>query len=140
MLLSELAVSEPSHYRSDFPTFAQPREVACFSRDADRGLHLDRRALRPYAPPSLPAPLDVGFDSFQPKDSADDPAPLKDIVTALSSRKITPQKGQFITFRRVARSNHPSLKPQALPASSHASLRPSLQKQLEQTDGHAVLA
>eukprot|EP00966_Prymnesium_polylepis_P106794 2472195-Prymnesium_polylepis.1 len=94
-----LPVGEPSQYAGPNPRFDQPKEVACFSRDASRKIHLDRRALRAYTAPALPVALDVGFDEYVPKDNEDDPAPLGDVVAALAARQQAPQPGQFVTFR-----------------------------------------
>lgn len=94
-----MEVGEPSRYQGNNPRFAQPTEVACFSRDASRRVHFDRRALRKYSAPPLPAALDVGFDSYIPKDDADEPAPLSDVIAALSHHRVATVPGQLITFR-----------------------------------------
>eukprot|EP00965_Chrysotila_dentata_P029150 969665-Pleurochrysis_carterae.AAC.1 len=65
-----LPVQDAAAYAGSFPKFTQPKEVACFSRSADRQVHFDRSALRSYRPPSLPAQLDVGYESYVPKESS----------------------------------------------------------------------
>ena len=99
--IAALPVGEPSCYQGPNPRFAMPKEVACFSRDSDRKIHFDDRALRSYTAPALPVALDSGFEQYIPKDNVDDPAPLGDILSALSARHVTPQPGQLITFRWV---------------------------------------
>lgn len=99
MQIAALPVGEPSQYQGSFPRFGQPKEIAHFSRDAFRKVHFDRRALRTFQPPQLPAVLDEGFEDYSPKDSADDPAPLGDVFDALSNQRLQLQPGQILTFR-----------------------------------------
>ena len=53
--IADFKVQDAASYRGNFPTFTQPKEVACFSRSADRSVTFDRKALRPYRAPVLPA-------------------------------------------------------------------------------------
>lgn len=99
-LLASLPVQDAKAYAGPFPKITEPKEVACFSRDADRSVHFDRRQLRAYRPATLPAELDAGFDGFRPKDpTATDPAPLKDVIGALVHHRVVPQRGQIVTYR-----------------------------------------
>ena len=100
MQVATLPVGEPSQYQGPNPKFGQPKEVACFSRDANRKIRLDRSALRKYGAPSLPVALDVGFDTYVEKDNGDEPAPLRDVLAALSAKQQLPKSGQLVTFRR----------------------------------------
>ena len=104
--IARLAVGPSQSYCGAFPKFNQPKEVACFSRSADRSVTFDRKALRPYRAPVLPAPLDVGFETYVPKSATEeDPAPLKDVLDALAHRKVDPfVTHHFVTCRGVAKS------------------------------------
>lgn len=103
--IARLAVGPSQSYCGAFPKFNQPKEVACFSRSADRSVTFDRKALRPYRAPVLPAPLDVGFETYVPKSATEeDPAPLKDVLDALAHRKVDPRAHHFVTCRGVAKS------------------------------------
>ena len=42
--LSRLPLKEPRAYQGAHPQISQPKEVACYSRNADRTVHFDRRA------------------------------------------------------------------------------------------------
>ena len=96
--IARLAVGPSQSYCGAFPKFTQPKEVACFSRSADRAVTFDRQALRPYRPPVLPAPLDVGFETYVPKSAKEEePAPLKDVLDALAHRKVDPHAHHFVT-------------------------------------------
>ena len=98
--LSRLPLKEPRAYQGAHPQISQPKEVACYSRDADRTVHFDRRALRTYRPPPLPVQLDEGFETFVEKAHArDDPAPLKDVLGALASKGVDVAASHIVTYR-----------------------------------------
>ncbi|KAE8388856.1 RAI1 like PD-XK nuclease-domain-containing protein [Aspergillus alliaceus] len=50
----------------------RPREITCFSYDDQHTFHLGDSSLRYYYPPSLPADLNHGFDTFQKLDDSAD--------------------------------------------------------------------
>jgi RAT1-interacting protein len=87
-----------AQYAGNCPKFSQPKELACFSRDAGRQVHFDRRGLREYVAPRLPAPLDVGFETYVPKDNSVDPAPLGDVLSALAHQQHS-LTGSVLTYR-----------------------------------------
>ena len=88
-VLARMAVGEAASYRGACPKISQPTEVACFSRDDQRRVRFDRTALRRYSSPALPAPLDVGFESYVPKQAEPgEPAPLADLLAALDQRSV----------------------------------------------------
>ena len=67
--------------------------------------HFMSLRLRPYRAPVLPAPLDVGFETYVPKSATEEePAPLKDVLDALAHRKVDPRAHHFVTCRGVAKS------------------------------------
>ena len=100
MPIARLAVRDVAEYRGDFPKFTQPKEVARFSRDKSRNVHFDKRSLRAYRPAVLPAPLDEGFEEYRPRqEGSDGPAPLTDVLAALSSTRCPIQSGQIVTYR-----------------------------------------
>jgi RAT1-interacting protein len=96
--VASLRVGPAAEYAGACPKFSKPKEVACFSRDAGRRVQFDRRGLREYAAPHLPAPLDVGFETYIPKDNVDDPAPLRDVFSALAHHQHSPA-GSIVTYR-----------------------------------------
>lgn len=93
-----LRVGPAAEYAGACPKFSKPKEVACFSRDAGRRVHFDRRGLREYVAPHLPAALDVGFETYVPKQDVDDPAPLRDVFSALAHHQHSPA-GSIVTYR-----------------------------------------
>ena len=98
--LASLSVQAAASYATAFPKFGQPREVAHFSRDTARLVHYDRRSLQKYAPPALPARLDIGFDTYLPKASrVDEPAPIGDVLGALDRARVPVPPGTIVTFR-----------------------------------------
>ena len=114
--IARLAVGPSQSYCGAFPKFNQPKEVACFSRSADRAVTFDRQALRPYRPPVLPAPLDVGFETYVPKSAKEEePAPLKDVLDALAHRKVDPHAHHFVTCCGVAKVCHCLQRPMGHP-------------------------
>lgn len=98
-VIARLPVGQPPQYTGSCPKFSEPQEVACFSRDASRAVKFDRSSLRRYSPPPLPAALDVGFEDYRPKDNADEPAPLGDVLGALAAHKYAVTSGAVVTFR-----------------------------------------
>ena len=97
--LASLSVQAAASYATAFPKFGQPREVAHFSRDTARLVHYDRRSLQKYAPPALPARLDIGFDTYLPKASrVDEPAPIGDVLGALDRARVPVPPGTIVTF------------------------------------------
>ena len=99
-VLASFPVQDAKAYAGAFPTITQPKEVACFSRDADRTVYFDRRQLHTYRPATLPAPLDEAFESYRPKAATPgNPAPLADVLDALAHNSVAPQRGQIVTFR-----------------------------------------
>ncbi len=99
-VVATLAVKEPPAYHGPYPPFSKPEEVACFSRDEDRKVHFDRRALQTFRAPVLPADLGEGFDSFVPKaHEPDEPAPLGDVLAAITHRSVQQRPGTIVTFR-----------------------------------------
>ena len=98
VVIARFTVGPSQSYSGAFPKFTQPKEVACFSRSADRSVSFDRQALRPYRAPALPASLDVGFDTYVPKShDEEEPAPLKDMLDALAHRKVDSHAHHFVT-------------------------------------------
>ena len=101
--LATLQVRAPAGYAGNFPRFGQPKEVACFSRDATRRVTYDRSALRPYRPARLPARLDDGFETYVPRQSSRtaEPAPLADMLGALAHKRIATGAGDvsIVTYR-----------------------------------------
>ena len=99
--MAELPVRPAAEYvPTEQPRFTQPTEVAKFSRSADRKVHFDRRALRTYAKPALPASLDVGFERYVGKNAdADEPAPLADVIAALKHHGQPMARQELLTFR-----------------------------------------
>lgn len=97
--IGAFAVADAASYRGNFPTFSQPKEVACFSRDASRAVKFDKSALRKYRPAQLPVPLDEEFEAYTPKAAGDEPAPLGDVLGALKHANAPPRPGTIITFR-----------------------------------------
>ncbi|KAJ5092268.1 decapping endonuclease targeting mRNA [Penicillium alfredii] len=53
-------------------TIRRPREIACFSYDDDHRFSLGESSLRYYYPPSLPADLNLGYNTFQKLNDAPD--------------------------------------------------------------------
>ena len=83
-----------------FPKFGQPREIAHFSRDASRRVRFDKSGLGAYRTPRLPAALDVGFESYVPKShDPNEPAPLGDVVAALSHKGVRTTDAHILTYR-----------------------------------------
>lgn len=88
--LAELQRAPPCSY-------AQPREIACFSRRADRSVLLnDRSQLRAFRRPELPVDLNAGFESFVDKPSD---APIGDVLEALAANRVDTSAAQFVTYR-----------------------------------------
>ena len=49
--LSRLPLKEPRAYQGAHPQISQPKEVARYSRDADRTVHFDRARAADVGPP-----------------------------------------------------------------------------------------
>lgn len=96
--IAHLKVGPIAQYAGSCPKFSEPKEVACFSRGPSRSVVMDRSSLREYVGPQLPAALDVGFETYVPKDNADEPAPLGDVFSALQHRN-QQTDGCIVTFR-----------------------------------------
>lgn len=77
------------------------QEVACFSYDHDRRYHLGESSLQYYYPPSLPADLNIGFDTFRKlNDAADEHLDaLLDTVIALEKDTEKKCEADIITWR-----------------------------------------
>jgi RAT1-interacting protein len=77
------------------------QEIICFSWDNERQFHLDASSMQYYYPPSLPANLCDGFDTFKKWDDSIDEH-LVGLLRALmaleqkSNQKLTTD---FITWR-----------------------------------------
>lgn len=83
---------------SDAPTpYAEPKEIACFSRSGDRSVKLgDRSALHEFRPPRVGLDLNEGFDRFMDKSG---PADLGDVLRAIHHAGAACDRAHFITFR-----------------------------------------
>ncbi|KAI9040899.1 DXO/RAI1 family decapping nuclease [Aspergillus affinis] len=79
----------------------RPREITCFSYDDDHQFHLGEPSLRYYYPPSLPADLNRGFDTFQKLDDAADEHLDALLETIIAHEKETGKKCEtdIITWR-----------------------------------------
>ena len=98
--MASLAVRDAKSYVGAFPKFGQPKEVACFSRDAGRTVTFDRASLRNYRVPRLPAVLDEGFEAYVARDSgSDEVAPMEPILKALAQKQIAPAANTFLSYR-----------------------------------------
>lgn len=58
--------------RTERPLLTSAKEIAYFSFDEKHEFRLDDSSLRYYYPPSLPADLNEGFETFQQLDDTDD--------------------------------------------------------------------
>ncbi|KAL9108953.1 MAG: hypothetical protein Q9227_006349 [Pyrenula ochraceoflavens] len=76
-------------------------EIACFSYDDQHRFHLNDSSLRYYYPPTLPADLNRGFDTFQQlDDTADDHLDsLLQTIAALERENGAQLQTDFITWR-----------------------------------------
>ena len=83
VLLGRLPVGPIERYAGSCPRFSEPKEVASFSRGADRKIAFDRSALRRFGAPRLPAALDEGFETYVAKSSGEEPAPMGDLLAAI---------------------------------------------------------
>ena len=77
------------------------QEIACFSYDDQHRYRLDESSLRYYYPPSLPADLSRGFDTFQKIDDTNDDHldGLVDTIAAYEQEKGTKADADIITWR-----------------------------------------
>ena len=78
-----------------------PQEIACFSYDDQHKFLLDDSSLRYYYPPTLPADLNNGFQSFhQLSDSEDDHLDgLVNTIAAHEQGKAAKLEADIITWR-----------------------------------------
>lgn len=79
--------------------YDEPKEIACFSRAADRSVaYNDRSQLRAFVRASVGADLNKGFDTFVDK-AADAGAPLGDVLGALAHKGLDTDSAHFVTYR-----------------------------------------
>ena len=96
----ELRVEPLASYAGTFPKLAQPKELACFSRDSSRRVAHDRSSLRAYRLPRLPAELDEGFATYVPRSNgAGEVAPLAPVLDALSAKSVALTANSIVTYR-----------------------------------------
>ncbi|KKZ66047.1 protein rai1 [[Emmonsia] crescens] len=76
-------------------------EIAYFSYDEQHNFHLDESSLRYYYPPSLPADLNKGFDTFEQLDDAGDEHldALLDTIIDLEKKTGTKCEADIVTWR-----------------------------------------
>ncbi|KAG8469675.1 hypothetical protein KFE25_006130 [Diacronema lutheri] len=98
MLVAHRAVeSEEELAAAVCSTYDEPREIACFSRLADRTVRYnDRSQLRAFVRPELETDLNRGFEAFVDKQGD---ASVDDIVAALADKKLDTSQAHFLTFR-----------------------------------------
>ncbi|KAK2734026.1 decapping endonuclease targeting mRNA [Myotisia sp. PD_48] len=79
----------------------RPREVASFSYDEWHRFRLDDSSLRYYYPPSLPADLNAGFDTFVQRDETEDKHlnALLDTMIATEKEKNRKYDVDIVTWR-----------------------------------------
>ncbi|CEO58456.1 Putative HLA class III protein Dom3z [Penicillium brasilianum] len=82
-------------------TIRRPKEIACFSYDQDRRFSLGDASIAYYYPPSLPADLNIGFDTFQKlNDAADEHLDaLLDTVIAMEKETGKRCETDILTWR-----------------------------------------
>ncbi|KAJ1627693.1 RAI1 like PD-XK nuclease-domain-containing protein [Pavlovales sp. CCMP2436] len=97
MLVAHRAVEFEQELAAGCCTYDEPREVACFSRAADRSVRYnDRSQLRTFVRPELNSDLNTGFEAFVDKAAG---APIDDIVDALADGKADTTAAHFVTYR-----------------------------------------
>jgi hypothetical protein len=94
-------IQPASRFAGSNTSIRRPREIACFSYDDSRQFHLGDVSLRYYYPPSLPADLNRGFDSFQQlDDSADEHLDaLLETIVALERESRRKCEADVVTWR-----------------------------------------
>lgn len=99
MLVAHRAVeSEQELVTAGCSSYDEPREIACFSRAADRSVRYnDRSQLRAFVRPELETDLNKGFELFVDKHG--DTAPIDDILGALAAKQIETSQAHFVTYR-----------------------------------------
>lgn len=99
MLVAHRAVeSEAELAAASATTYDEPREIACFSRAADRSVRCnDRSQLRAFVRPELETDLNKGFDTFVDKRAGD--APIDDILDALAHKQLDTSQSHILTYR-----------------------------------------
>lgn len=97
-----MSLAEPSNTR--------PQEIASFSYDRDRKFSLGDASLQYYYPPSLPADLNIGFDTFQKlNDAADEHLDaLLDTMVALEQETQKKCDADIVTWRGMMTKARPS--------------------------------
>ncbi|KAJ5449608.1 Decapping nuclease rai1 [Penicillium daleae] len=82
-------------------TIRRPKEIACFSYDQDRRFSLGDASIAYYYPPSLPADLNIGFDTFQKlNDAADEHLDaLLDTIVAMEKETGRKCETDVVTWR-----------------------------------------
>lgn len=77
------------------------QEITCFSYDNERRFSLGESSLSYYYPPSLPADLNLGFDTFQKLNDAGDEHldALLDTITALEKDTQKRCEADIVTWR-----------------------------------------
>lgn len=97
MLVAHRAVeSEAELAATPTCSYDEPREVACFSRLADRSVRHDRSQLRAFVRPELATDLNRGFETFVEKHGD---ALIDDVVDALAHKQLDTSQAHFVTFR-----------------------------------------
>lgn len=79
----------------------RPKEITCFSYDNQHRYRWDDSSLRYYYPPTMPADLNRGFDTFRPLDDRldDHLDGLVDTLALYEKQKGTRAEADFITWR-----------------------------------------
>ncbi|KAJ5873566.1 Decapping nuclease rai1 [Penicillium subrubescens] len=82
-------------------TIRRPKEIACFSYDQQRRFSLGDSSIAYYYPPSLPADLNIGFDTFQKlNDAADEHLDaLLDTIVAMEKETGKKCETDIVTWR-----------------------------------------
>ncbi|KAL1959981.1 hypothetical protein VTO42DRAFT_649 [Malbranchea cinnamomea] len=79
----------------------RPKEIACFSYDDEHKFRLDESSLRYYYPPSLPADLNRGFETFEKLDDTADEHldALLDTIIAFEKEEGRKCEADIVTWR-----------------------------------------
>ncbi|KAF3403464.1 Decapping nuclease rai1 [Penicillium rolfsii] len=90
-----------SRFGGSNTTIRRPKEIACFSYDQDRRFSLGDSSIAYYYPPSLPADLNIGFDTFQKlNDAADEHLDaLLDTIVAMEKETGKKCETDIVTWR-----------------------------------------
>ncbi|KAF2669216.1 rai1 protein [Microthyrium microscopicum] len=98
---SEFPVQPIQRFAGKSAPIKRPEEITCFSYDVNREFRWDESSLQYYWPPSLPADLSAGFDTFNKWDDSTDEH-LDGLVKALMlhEKSIGERlKTDFVTWR-----------------------------------------